>query len=168
MDPVPLEWRKKPRIGVIGPATCDARVWELAREVGRCIARAGAILICGGMGGVMEAAACGAREAGGLSVGILPGSEASEANSWIDIPVVTGMGNARNAINVLSSQAVIAIRGSYGTLSEIALALKCGVPVIGLETWGLAPPGGEPVPQITLATTPAGAVATALGCIRNT
>jgi uncharacterized protein (TIGR00725 family) len=162
-----MEWRGKPRIGVMGPSGCSTDVQDLAREVGRCIARAGGILICGGLGGVMEAAARGAKEYGGLAVGILPGRHAVEANPYIDIPIVTGMGNARNVINVLSSQAVIAIHGSHGTLSEIALALKCGVPVIGLQTWGLTTPGGCEEVNIVAASTPEEAVAIALEKIKS-
>lgn len=162
-----MEWSRRPRIGVMGPSICTPRVAEWACEVGRCIASQGGILICGGMGGAMEAAARGAREAGGLTVGILPGSRAADANPYIDIPIVTDMGNARNAINILSSQAIIAIDGSYGTLSEIALAMKCGIPVVGLESWKLEPPAGEPAPEIVRATTPEEAVDAAIRLIRT-
>ena len=96
----------------------------------------------------MEAAAKGAKEGGGITVGILPGDSASGANPYIDIPIVTGLGNGRNIINVLTSQAIIAIYGSYGTLSEIALAMKCRIPVVGLKTWWLSAPGGKPCPVI--------------------
>jgi uncharacterized protein (TIGR00725 family) len=139
----------------------------LANAVGKSIARKGGILICGGGRGVMEAAARGAKEAGGITIGILPGFSASEANPYIDIPIVTGMGDARNYINVLTSQAIIAIHGSYGTLSEIALALKCGTPVIALETWSLIPPGDGLPPEIITADTPQGAVDAALTTIRR-
>ncbi|RMF87066.1 MAG: TIGR00725 family protein, partial [Nitrospinota bacterium] len=101
------------------------------------IAIRGAILVCGGLGGVMEAAARGAREGGGLTVGILPGCEATEANPYIDIPIVTGMSHARNLLIVRTAEVVIALPGEYGTLSEIALALKIGRPVVGLHTWSL-------------------------------
>jgi uncharacterized protein (TIGR00725 family) len=156
-----MELRFRPRIGVVGPAICPTDVYDLAREVGFLIGRKGALLICGGRTGVMEASAKGAAEAGGITVGILPGDSAAEANPYIDIPIVTDLGNARNIINVLTSQAIIAIHGSYGTLSEIALALKCRVPVVGLRTWGLASPGGEPLP-ITLAHSAEEAVIAAL------
>jgi uncharacterized protein (TIGR00725 family) len=116
----------------------------------------------------MEAAARGAKEAGGITVGILPGESDSEANPYIDIPIVTGMGQARNAINVLTSQAVIAVAGAYGTLSEIALASVAGIPVIGLETWSLTDPEGRVRPGITIATTPEEAVHLALAAIRRT
>ena len=159
-----MELRLKPRIGVMGPALCLPEVYNLAREVGFLIGQKGAILICGGKTGVMEASARGAREAGGITVGILPGAYASEANPYIDIPIVTDLGNARNAINVLTSQVIIAIHGSYGTLSEIALALKCHTPVVGLGTWDLTPPGGEALP-ITYARTAEEAVTAALKLI---
>ena len=148
----------------MGPGTCPPDLYALAREVGYLIARRGAILICGGRGGVMEASARGAREGNGITVGILPGESAAEANPYIDIPIVTGLGNARNAVNVLTSQAIIAIAGSYGTLSEIALALKCGTPVVGLKTLSLFSPGGEALP-ITLAQSAEEAVDSALALI---
>jgi len=162
-----MELRFRPRIGVVGPALCSPDVYNRAREVGFLIGRQGAILICGGRGGVMEASAKGAREAGGISVGILPGDSAAEANPYIDIPIVTDLGNARNSVNVLTSQAVIAIHGSYGTLSEIALAMKCRIPVVGLGTWDMVAPGGEPLP-ITLAHSPEEAVTVALDLISST
>jgi len=159
-----MELRTKPRIGVMGPGSCPPELYALAREVGYLIAKRGAILICGGRGGAMEAAARGAKEGGGITVGILPGESAADANPYIDIPVVTGMGNARNAINVLTSQAIIAIHGSYGTLSEMALALKCNIPVIGLGTWELTAPGAARLP-IALVRTPDEAVDAALALI---
>jgi uncharacterized protein (TIGR00725 family) len=162
-----LETQVLPRIGVMGPSQCSAQGSQLAREVGLRIARAGGILICGGGGGVMEAAAAGAKEAGGITIGILPGSSTSGANPYIDIPIVTGMGNGRNVINVLTSQAIIAIQGAYGTLSEIALALKCGTPVVALETWQVIPPEGGAAPEIIPARTPEEAVSSALRAIRN-
>ena len=123
------------RIGIIGAGRCDDTIYELAYEVGKMVAERGAILYCGGLGGVMEASAKGAVSKGGLTVGILPGEKSSDANEYIKIPVVTGMGHARNVILVRSCQALIAISGSHGTLSEIALALKMCKPVIGLYTW---------------------------------
>jgi uncharacterized protein (TIGR00725 family) len=157
---------RKSRIGVIGPRTAGVETLTVAEEVGLEIARQGAVLVCGGLGGVMEAAARGAKRAGGLTIGILPGDSAQEANKFIDVPVVTGMGEARNVLVVRSSNAVIAIAGSYGTLSEIALALKMGVPVVGLETWQLqAPDGSEP--SIIRASSPQQAVAQALEVVRS-
>jgi uncharacterized protein (TIGR00725 family) len=135
-------------VGVIGEGVCSRRVSALAERVGRAIAEAGAVLLCGGLGGVMEAASRGAARAGGTVVGLLPGFEARDANRWVSIPIVTGMDQARNVILVRSSDAVIAVGGRYGTLSEIALALKLGVPVIGLSTWRLAPPDARRVPLI--------------------
>jgi uncharacterized protein (TIGR00725 family) len=144
----------------MGPGAATPRALELGYRVGALVAERGGLLICGGRAGVMEAAARGAREAGGITIGILPGESASEANPSIDIPIVTGLGNARNAVNVLTSQAIIAIAGSFGTLSEIALALKCGTPVVGLETWAPVPPG-ETACAIPSVETPEEAVALA-------
>jgi hypothetical protein len=153
------------RIGVLGPGTAAPDTLALADEVGAEIARRGAVLVCGGLGGVMEAAARGAKDAGGVTVGILPGIDAGEANDFIDVPVVTGMGEARNVLVVRSSNAVIAIAGSYGTLSEVALALKIGVPVVGLGTWELRSPDGNEPPVIR-ASSPQEAVAKAMGAVR--
>lgn len=125
------------RIAVIGSGTRDDKERRLAEEVGREIASRGAILVSGGLGGVMEAASKGAKEAQGLTVGILPGRDAKSANPYIDIPIPTGLGEARNAIVAISADAVIAIGGALGTLSEIAFALKARIPVIGLSTWDL-------------------------------
>ena len=122
------------RIGVIGSAQCSREIYQLAERVGEGIARRGAILICGGLGGVMEGSCKGAKAAGGTTVGILPGARPDDANAFVDIPVVTGLSLARNLVVVRSCQAVIAIEGSYGTLSEIAFSLQLGVPVIGLKT----------------------------------
>jgi uncharacterized protein (TIGR00725 family) len=123
------------QIGVIGSGECSSKIKILAQEVGREIARRGATLVCGGLGGVMEAAAKGAKQAGGLTVGILPGLNAGEANPYIDVVVATGMSYARNVIVVRSSDALIAIEGKYGTLSEIAFALQLHKPIVGLNTW---------------------------------
>ena len=126
------------QIGVIGAGQCSSRTSLLAEQVGREIARAGAVLVCGGLGGVMEAAARGARQEGGITVGILPGDSFEDANSFIQIPVVTGLGHARNVLVVRSAQVLIAVKGGYGTLSEVALALKMGKPVIGLHSWDVS------------------------------
>ncbi len=125
-------------IGVVGASRADRAAARDAYEVGRLIARRGAVMICGGLTGVMEAAARGAREEGGLTIGVLPGDDPHQANPYIDIPIVTGIGYARNIIIVRSACAVIAIGGSYGTLSEIAYALNLRVPLIGLGTWDIA------------------------------
>jgi uncharacterized protein (TIGR00725 family) len=126
-----------PYVAVIGAS--NATEWELssAEEVGRLLARAGCVLVCGGLGGVMDAAARGAREEGGASVGILPGDDRSGASRHLTVALATGFGEARNAIVARSCDAVIAVGGEFGTLSEIALALKMGKPVIGLGTWEL-------------------------------
>jgi len=125
-------------IAVIGGSIVPPETAQVAEEVGREIARRGAILVCGGMGGVMEAACRGAAAESGLTIGILPGDDCKSANPYVKIPVVTGIGYARNVAVVKSSQAVIAVDGSYGTLSEIAHALQSGIPVIGLKTWSLS------------------------------
>jgi hypothetical protein len=129
--------------------------------VGAALAAAGAVLLTGGLGGVMEAASRGAARAGGLVVGILPGFSRTDANPWVAVPIVTGMDQARNVILVRSSDAVIAVGGRYGTLSEIALALKLGVPVVALRSWRLTPPERFRVDLLTAAT-PAEAVSKAM------
>jgi uncharacterized protein (TIGR00725 family) len=128
-------------IGVIGGGDVTPEIAGLAEEVGREIARRGAALVCGGLGGVMEAACRGASREGGLTIGILPGEDRRAANPYVKIPVVTGAGYARNVAVVKTARAIIAIDGSYGTLSEIGHALQSGVPVIGLNTWSLAREG---------------------------
>ncbi len=125
-------------IAVIGGGRCSAEEASLAEEVGQELARRGVTLICGGLGGVMEAACKGARAEGGITIGILPGDNRRLANPYVQIPIVTGMGYARNVIVAKSAQAVIAIDGEYGTLSEIAYALQNRIPVVGLNTWSLA------------------------------
>ena len=135
-------------VAVIGDSTCSEQDAKLAETVGGLLARKRAVVVCGGLGGVMEAVCRGARSHGGLTVGILPGDEREAANRWVDVPIVTGMGEARNALVVKSAQAVIAIGGGYGTLSEIAFALKNGIPVIGLNTWSLSRHGGSDDPII--------------------
>lgn len=128
-------------IGVMGAAQCDEQTYEMARQVGSLIAQRGAVLLCGGRGGVMEAAARGAKEAGGLTIGVMPGMNARETppNPYIDVAIFTGLRDGRNWINVCASDAIIAISGGYGTLSEIALALKIGKPVVLLRSWELPP-----------------------------
>ncbi len=130
--------KRKKIIAVIGGGEPSPEEARLAEEVGRELARQGAILVCGGLGGVMEAACRGANSEGGVTIGILPGDKPEAANPYVQIPVVTGMGHARNISVVKSAQAVIAIGGSYGTLSEIAHALQSDIPVIGLNTWSLS------------------------------
>jgi uncharacterized protein (TIGR00725 family) len=125
-------------IAVIGAGQCDGRIYGLAEEVGRRLAEKGVVIICGGLGGVMEAACKGAKEAGGETIGILPGDDTFTANAYVDIPVATGMGIGRNIIIIRSAQAVIAVNGSYGTLSELAYALQLQKPIVGLETWDVS------------------------------
>ena len=122
-------------ISVIGAGSCNNQVYKLAEEVGLLTAQRGAILVSGGLGGVMEAASKGASEAGGTVVGILPGFSREEANRYVTIPITTGLSHARNVIVARTADAVIAVSGEYGTLSEIAIALKLGKPVIGIQTW---------------------------------
>ena len=119
-------------VGVIGAGDCPGDVVELAETLGAEIARRGAVLVCGGLGGVMTAAARGAKSAGGSTVGILPGTATADANPYIDFPVATGMGQARNLIIVQTADVLISVSGSYGTLSEMALALKTGKKVVSL------------------------------------
>ena len=126
--------QRTPIIGVIGAGQCDSNIYQLALKVGDEIAQRGAILVCGGLGGVMEAAAKGASMAGGLTVGILPGPSIKSANSFIKIPVATDMGQARNVIIAHTADALVAVAGGAGTLSEIGHALKIGKPVVGLKT----------------------------------
>ena len=122
-------------ISVIGAGSCNNKTYVMAENVGRLVAQRGAILITGGLGGVMEAASKGANEAGGTVIGILPGFSKKDANAYVTVPITTGLSHARNVIVVRSADAVIAVAGEYGTLSEIAIALKLGKPVIGINTW---------------------------------
>lgn len=124
-------------IAVIGNSRASAQEIKLAEIIGREIAKSGSILVCGGLDGVMEAACRGAVSENGLTIGILPGTDRNDANRYVNIPVVTGIGYARNIIVVKSAQAVIAVGGGYGTLTEIGYALKNGIPVIGIDTWKL-------------------------------
>ncbi|MBX5469068.1 MAG: TIGR00725 family protein [Thermoleophilaceae bacterium] len=125
------------QVAVAGPGEGSDAEREAAREVGRRLAEAGALLVCGGLGGVMEAACRGAKEAGGATLGLLPGSDRRAANPYVDVAVPTGLGEARNALVVRAADALVAIGGAFGTLSEIALALKAGKPVVGLSTWDI-------------------------------
>lgn len=127
----------KQQIGVIGGGTCADTVYAVAHDVGREIARNDCILVCGGLGGVMEAACRGARQEGGVTVGIIPGTDRGHANRFVDVVVVTGMGHARNMVVVHSADALIAIDGGTGTLSEIAIGLTVGKPIVGIQTWDL-------------------------------
>ena len=159
-----MKEKEKVFVSVIGASKCSAKEARLAEAVGRELARRGAVLICGGLTGVMEAACRGARAEGGLTVGILPGNSRNDANQYVTIPIVTGIGYARNSIVARSGQAVIAIGGKYGTLSEIAYALQDKIPVIGLGTWELAS-GKKKGGPIIIASDASDAVDRALDCI---
>lgn len=143
-------------VAVVGPGEATADEARTAEDVGRLLADAGAVLVCGGLGGVMEGACRGAKSAGGTTVGILPGPDRAAANEFVDVAIATGLGEARNALVVRAADALIAIGGSWGTLSEIALALRTGKRVVGLGTWDLPEEGVQP------AADPAEAVKAAL------
>ena len=127
--------QRKLIIGVIGASRATAQGLAHAEELGRLIAARGVVLVCGGLGGIMEAACRGCREAGGETIGVLPGDRVEDANPWVSLPVVTDMGHARNIIIAQTARALIAVEGEYGTLSEIAIALKLGRPVATLGGW---------------------------------
>ena len=148
-------------IAVVGGDEAEAALLSVAEEVGRRLAQAGAIVVCGGLGGVMEATCRGARAAGGSTVGLLPGTDRGAANPFVDVVLPTGLGEARDALVARAGEAVIALGGGYGTLAEVALALKTGTPVVGLDTWKIDRRGlaGDPIER---AGSPAEAVARAL------
>jgi uncharacterized protein (TIGR00725 family) len=126
---------RTPYVAVVGPGDASPQELQAAEEVGAGLADAGAVVVTGGLGGVMEAACRGARSRRGHTVGILPGDDREAANGWVEIAIATGMGELRNALVVRASDALVAIGGGHGTLSEVALALKLGRPVVGLGTW---------------------------------
>jgi uncharacterized protein (TIGR00725 family) len=128
---------RTPYIGVVGPGQASSPELALAEEVGAGLASLGAVVVTGGLGGVMEAACRGARSRRGRTLGILPGDDRDAANGWVEIAVATGMGELRNGLVVRASDALVAIGGGHGTLSEVALALKLGRPVVGLGTWAV-------------------------------
>ncbi len=149
-----------PWVAVVGPGSASAAEESVAEQVGEELGAAGAIVVCGGLSGVMAAACRGARFRGGTTVGLLPGSARSDANEWVQIAVPTGLGEARNALVVRSAEAVIAVGGGWGTLSEIALALRAGLAVAGIDTWD---PGRNDLPErVTPVADPRSAVAFAL------
>ena len=154
-------------IGSSNPATREHV--DMAEEVGRELARRDIMVVCGGLSGIMEAVCRGAKSEGGTTIGILPGREAAEANSYVDIPIVTTMGYSRNVIVVHTGQAVIAVGGAYGTLSEIGHALSDGIPVIGLKTWSLTTNGdGTDIADANIqAESPMDAVDKALAAVAN-
>jgi uncharacterized protein (TIGR00725 family) len=128
---------RQPYVGLVGPGEATETERRLAEAIGGLLAERRAVLVTGGLGGVMAAASRGAKRAGGLTVGILPGEERDAANEWLTIALPTGLGELRNALIVRAADVIIAVGGAYGTLSELALALKAGVPVIGLGTWAI-------------------------------
>jgi uncharacterized protein (TIGR00725 family) len=125
----------RPYVAVVGPSDATSQESRTAEEIGRGLADAGAVLVCGGLGGVMSAACHGASDAAGTTVGLLPGTDRASANEWVQVAIPTGLGELRNGLVIRAADAVIAVGGAYGTLSEIALALRAGVPVSGLNTW---------------------------------
>ena len=149
-----MNYRQSIRVGVIGGASPRPEFLDKAKKIGRLIAEKGALLVCGGLSGVMEAAARGVSEAGGLSIGILPGGSIRDANPYIDVPVATAMGYSRNMLVVINSDVLIAVDGEYGTLSEIAYGRVYGKRIIGIGTWD--------IPGIIKAETPEEAVRLAL------
>jgi len=137
-------------VGVVGPGEASPDELHAAHDVGRRLAELGAQVVCGGLGGVMEAACRGAKEGGGRTLGLLPGNDRRAANRYVDVAVPTGLGEARNALVVRAADGLIAVGGAYGTLSEIALALKAGKPVVALGSWE--------IDGVTAAESPADAV----------
>jgi uncharacterized protein (TIGR00725 family) len=155
----------RPYVAVCGSSTASTEEAEWAEEIGRLLAREGAVLVCGGLTGVMDSAARGSAAEGGVSVGLLPGADRTGASEHLTVALALGMGEARNAFVVRAADAVIAVGGEWGTLSEIALALKTGTPVVGLRTWD--PIGGrDTTDQVIRASTPEEAVRRALGAAR--
>ncbi len=150
--------RARLSVSVIGAGDASPEEAGLAEEVGRLVAERGAVLVCGGLGGVMEAACRGARSVGGLTVGILPGYDRTAANPWTDVVIATGLAEARNVIVAASGDGVIAVGGSLGTLSEMALALKLRRPVVALRSWQLEPKRLPEHSRLLVAETPTEAV----------
>ncbi|MDD3718275.1 MAG: TIGR00725 family protein [Actinomycetota bacterium] len=149
-------------IGVIGGQICSEEEERMAYELGGLLAKKGAVIVCGGLGGVMEAACRGAREEGGVTIGVLPGPFRGDANPYVDYVIATDMGQARNAIIVRTADAVVAVGGEYGTLSEIAMALKMGKKVVALSSWEISSKGTSD-DKIIRAESPAAAVETVMG-----
>ncbi|HEX9890455.1 MAG TPA: TIGR00725 family protein [Actinomycetota bacterium] len=149
-------------VAVCGPAEATPEESAAAEEIGRLLAEGGAVIVCGGLGGVMDAAARGARQAGGTVIGILPGETRAGASEHLTVAIPTGMGEARNALVARAADALIAVGGGFGTLSEIGLALKMGRRVVGLGTWDLAR-DGEASPEVVRVLSARDAVREALG-----
>lgn len=152
-------------IGVVGASKADPDMLRLAEEVGAEIAKRGAAVVCGGLSGVMEAVCKGARKEGGLTIGIIPSDNKADANQYVQIPIVTGMGMGRNVMLVKTADVVIAIGGEFGTLSEIAHALNMGKTVIGLRTWKLEKAHTRNIPNLIEVEEPKTAVEIALKTI---
>lgn len=152
-------------VGVIGSSKADPDILALAEEVGSEIAKRGAAVVCGGLTGVMEAVCKGARKEGGLTIGIIPSDSRNDANPYVQIPIVTGMGMGRNVMLVKTADVVIAVGGEFGTLSEIAHALKLGKTVIGLRTWKLERAHTRAIPDLIEVDSPKKAVDLALSVI---
>ena len=135
---------RKPVIAVIGAGKCSKKLRDMAAEIGKYVAENGGVLLCGGLGGVMEGAARGAKEAGGTTIGIIPSENKADANEFIDLVIPTGFGQARNVLVVRAADAIVALPGKYGTLSEMAFALVSGKPIISVQAWKL----GEEIQQV--------------------
>lgn len=155
----------KPYVAVVGASVADKDLAALAEEVGRLLAERGACLLSGGLGGVMEASCRGAHEAGGQTIALLPSLDRRDANTYVDVVIPTGMGEMRNTLIVRAADAVIAVGGEFGTLSEVAFALATSTPVVGLGTWELAKKGTA-VEAFRTATSPEEAVTLALEGLR--
>lgn len=154
-----------PYVAVVGGGDAGPHDEAVAEAVGEGLAAAGAVVVCGGLGGVMAAACRGARRAGGLTVGLLPGGDRRPANAWLSVTIPTGLGELRNGLVVRAADAVLAVGGEYGTLSEIALALKLGRPVVGVGTWSLVRPDGRPDPGVCQVPDAEAAVAAVLAMV---
>ncbi|HWC31635.1 MAG TPA: TIGR00725 family protein [Actinomycetota bacterium] len=163
-----IEGDRSPRayVAVCGPADATEEERALAEEVGRRLAEADAVVLCGGLDGVMDAVARGTAKGGGISIGLLPGEDRADAGTNLTLSLPTGMGEIRNALLVRAADVVIAISGEFGTLSEIAFALRTQKPVVGLDTWELAK-AGEPVDAFVRARTPEEAVERSLELARG-
>ncbi len=145
---------RQPHVAVVGGSDAGPKDLAVAEDLGRELATRGAVVVCGGLGGVMEAACRGARQAGGSTIGILPGDDRSQANPFVEVAVATGLGEGRNLVVVRTADVVVAVGGEFGTLSEIAFALRIGTPVVGISTWELAK-GGRPVDAVVRVDTAA-------------
>ena len=135
---------RKPVIAIIGAGKCSKKLYDIAAEIGRYVAENGGVVLCGGLGGIMEGAARGAKEAGGTTIGIIPSENKADANQFIDHVIPTGFGQARNVLVVRAADAIVALPGKFGTLSEMAFALVSGKPIVSVQAWKL----GEEIEQV--------------------